>query len=314
MENFSNDTGEKKTPEDISLGSLFTKSREERHIEFDEIVKATRIRRLNLEAIENEEWSKLPSPVFVKGLLKSYAEFLGLDKETVLQLYNKTTSFQQSTPEAPKKSRLPSGGRHYLVIIISLLVAALIVALMYLSKSNISIIEKAVQYFGTQSPVENKEDISAREDIEKKEGITKENSVKKDTIEQDDMEREPLLLKDEGVRDEMQETAGKSQTDGDTIMLKEPISPIERKEEKPLLPKLILTADVISLTWVSISIDDQPPKKYLLQPGQTPRWTANKDFNVLVGNAGGIDFFLDGKEVGEIGNEGQVVRIRFPEE
>lgn len=314
MENFSNDTGEKKTPEDISLGSLFTKSREERHIEFDEIVKATRIRRLNLEAIENEEWSKLPSPVFVKGLLKSYAEFLGLDKETVLQLYNKITSFQKSTPEAPKKSRPPSGGRHYLVIIISLLVAALIVALMYLSKSNISIIEKAVQYFGTQSPVENKEDISAREDIEKKEGITKENSVKKDTIEQDDMEREPLLLKDEGVRDEMQETAGKSQTDGDTIMLKEPISPIERKEEKPLLPKLILTADVISLTWVSISIDDQPPKKYLLQPGQTPRWTANKDFNVLVGNAGGIDFFLDGKEVGEIGNEGQVVRIRFPEE
>ncbi|MFO8163740.1 MAG: helix-turn-helix domain-containing protein [Thermodesulfobacteriota bacterium] len=314
MENFSNDTGEKKTPEDISLGSLFTKSREERHIEFDEIVKATRIRRLNLEAIENEEWSKLPSPVFVKGLLKSYAEFLGLDKETVLQLYNKITSFQKSTPEAPKKSRPPSGDRHYLVIIISLLVAALIVALMYLSKGNISIIEKAVQYFGTQSPVENKEDISAREDIEKKEGITKENSVKKDTIEQDDMEREPLLLKDEGVRDEMQETAGKSQTDGDTIMLKEPISPIERKEEKPLLPKLILTADVISLTWVSISIDDQPPKKYLLQPGQTPRWTANKDFNVLVGNAGGIDFFLDGKEVGEIGNEGQVVRIRFPEE
>lgn len=314
MENFSNDTGEKKTPEDISLGSLFRKSREERHIEFDEIVKATRIRRLNLEAIENEEWNKLPSPVFVKGLLKSYAEFLGLDKETVLQLYNKITSFQKSTPEAPKKPRPPSGGRHYLVIIISLLVAALIVALMYLSKSNISIIEKAVQYFGTQSPVENKEDISARKDIEKKEGITKENSVKKDTIEQDDMEREPLLLKDEGVRDEMQETAGKSQTDGDTIMLKEPISPIERKEEKPLLPKLILTADVISLTWVSISIDDQPPKKYLLQPGQTPRWTANKDFNVLVGNAGGIDFFLDGKEVGEIGNEGQVVRIRLPEE
>jgi cytoskeleton protein RodZ len=314
MENFSNDTGEKKTPEDISLGSLFRKSREERHIEFDEIAKATRIRRPNLEAIENEEWSKLPSPVFVKGLLKSYAEFLGLDKETVLQLYNKTTSFQQSIPEALKKSRPPSGGRHYLVIIISLLVTALIVALMYLSKSNISIIEKAVQYFGTQSPVENKEDISAREDIEKNEGITKENSVKKDTIEQDDMEREPLLLKDEGVRDEMQETAGKSQTDGDTIMLKEPSSPIERKEEKPLLPKLILTADVISLTWVSISIDDQPPKKYLLQPGQTPRWTADKDFNVLVGNAGGIDFFLDGKEVGEIGNEGQVVRIRLPEE
>jgi cytoskeleton protein RodZ len=314
MENFSNDTGEKKTPEDISLGSLFRKSREERHIEFDEIVKAIRIRRPNLEAIENEEWSKLPSPVFVKGLLKSYAEFLGLDKETVLQLYNKTTSFQKSIPEALKKSRPPSGGRHYLVIIISFLVAALIVALMYLSKSNISIIEKAVQYFGTQSPVENKEDISAREDREKKEGITKENSVKKDTIEPDDMERAPLLLKDEGVRDEMQETAEKSQTGVDSIMLKEPISPIERKKEKPLLPKLILTADVISLTWVSISIDDQPPKKYLLQPGQTPRWTANKDFNVLVGNAGGIDFFLDGKEVGEIGNKGQVVRIRLPEE
>ncbi len=68
-------------PEDTSLGSLLRRSREERHIDLDEAVSTTRIRRNYLEALENEEWSKLPSQVFVKGFLRSYAELLGLDKE-----------------------------------------------------------------------------------------------------------------------------------------------------------------------------------------------------------------------------------------
>jgi cytoskeletal protein RodZ len=95
MDKSYNNKKAKDIQEDISLGSLLRKSREERHIDLDEVVRLTRIRRHTLEALENEEWSKLPSQVFVKGFLKSYAEFLGLDKEMVLNYYQKASPFQK---------------------------------------------------------------------------------------------------------------------------------------------------------------------------------------------------------------------------
>ena len=296
MEKSTNKKKEKETPDDISLGSLLRKAREERHIELDEIVEVTRIRRHNLEALENEEWSKLPSQIFVKGFLRSYAEFLGLDKETIIHHYLRTSSFQKSKPEVSKKIR-PQSGRQYLIIIIPVLALALIVALIYLNRSNISIIEKAFQYLGTQSPVEKKGNIPER-------------AANKD---QDNKEKEILIQEDERVVDEVSETALKSKPVDDVIVLEGPTIPLEKKDEKSLSPGFILTANVNSRTWIAICIDDKPIKEYLFHPGQTPRWTADKGFNILVGNADGIEFFLNGKEVGYLGTKGQVVRVKLPE-
>jgi len=297
MEKPSHKKKEKEIPEDISLGIFLKKSREERHIKLDEVVEATRIRRHNLEAIENEEWSKLPSQVFIKGFLKSYAEFLGLDKETVIHHYLRTSPFEKTTPEALKKIRLQSG-RPYLIIIIPVLILVFIVALIYLNKRNISITDKAFHYLGTQSPGEKMEGIAEKED----------------NNQQDEREKEMLLIENEVVGDEVNKTTLKSKPVDDTIVLEEPTIPMKREEEeKPLLPRFILTANVKSRTWIAISIDDTSVKEYLFQPGQTPRWTAEKGFNILVGNAAGIEFFLNGKEVGNLGAKGQVVRITLPE-
>ena len=300
MEKSSHKKMEKETPEDISLGNLLRKSREELHIALDEVVATTRIQRHYLEAIENEEWSKLPSQIFVKGFLRSYADFLGLDKETVIHHYLRTSSFEKIEPKTLKKRRSQSE-RPYLIIILPVLALALIVALTYMSKRNISIIEKAVQYLGAQSPVEKKEDVEKRED-----------TTAQDTTDQGDREEETLLLEDEEVV-EVNKNALKSKSIDDTIPLEEPTIPIEGNEEKPLLPRFILTANVKSQTWIAIAIDDKPAKEYLFQPGETLRWTADKGFDILIGNAGGIEFFLNGKEVGELGAQGQVVKVKLPE-
>ena len=288
---------EKEMPEDISLGIFLKKSREERHIELDEVAEATRIRRHNLEAIENDEWNKLPPQVFIKGFLKSYAEFLGLDKETVIHHYLRTSSFEKTTPEALKKIRLLSG-RQYLIIVVPVLALAFIVALIYLNKRNISITDKTFQYLGTQSLGEKMEAIAEKEDNK----------------EQDKREKEILLLEDEVVVEKVDKNTLKSKPIDDTIVFEDSTIPMKREEEKkPLLPRLILTANVKSRTWIAISIDDTSVKEYLFQPGQTPRWTAEKGFNILVGNAAGIEFSLNGKEVGNLGAQGQVVRIKLPE-
>ncbi|MCD6264420.1 MAG: helix-turn-helix domain-containing protein [Deltaproteobacteria bacterium] len=296
MEKPSHKKKEKEMPEDISLGIFLKKAREERHIELDEVVEATRIRRHNLEAIENEEWSKLPSQVFIKGFLKSYAEFLGLDKETVIHHYLRSQSFEKTTTETIKKTRQPSG-RPYFSIVIPVLVLAFIVALIYLNKRNISITDKAFQYFGTQSPGEKMGGLAEKEDGK----------------EQEKREKKMLLLENEAMVEEVNKTTLKSKPVDDTGVIEESTIPMKREEKKLLSPRFILTANVKSPTWIAISIDDMPVKEYLFQPGQSPRWTAEKGFNILVGNAAGIEFFFNGKEVGNLGAQGQVIRITLPE-
>lgn len=290
---------ENEIPEDMSLGVFLKRSREERNIELDEVTEATRIRRHNLEAIENDEWSKLPPQVFIKGFLKSYAAFLGLDRETVLHHYQRTSSFEKNTPEARKKIGIQQG-RPYLIIVVPVLALVFIIALIYLNKRNISVTDRAFQYLGTQSLEKTMESMAERVD----------NEV------QDEREKEKLLLlEDDGVVEELNKTTLKPKPINDTIVLEHSTIPVKREEEekKPLLPRLILTANVKSRTWIAISIDDMPGKEYLFQPGQTPRWTAEKGFDILVGNAAGIEFSLNGKEVGNLGTQGQVVRIKLPD-
>jgi len=66
-------------------------------------------------------------------------------------------------------------------------------------------------------------------------------------------------------------------------------------------------------TWLSIGLDDQPAKEFLLQPGETHTWTANAVFRLKVGNAGGITLVLDGRDLPALGESGQVVRLDLPE-
>lgn len=69
------------------LGEYLKKEREKKGITLEEASKVTRIRKAYLLAIEDDNIG-MQSPVFIKGFLKSYAEFLGLDSADVIEKYN----------------------------------------------------------------------------------------------------------------------------------------------------------------------------------------------------------------------------------
>ena len=297
MDNPSIKKNGKEIPEDSSLGILLKRSREERHIGLDQISEVTRIQKHYLEAMENDQWDKLPSQVFTKGFLRSYSEFLGLDKEAVIQHFLKASSAETTVPKEREKIRSHSG-KPYLVIAVSLLFLIFIVAAIYLNERNISIIDKSFQYLGTQSREKKMEGIGERADNNQK------------------GEREKDLPLSEGERagDRVNETNLIPKAVDTTMAVEDLAMPAKSEEENiPLLPKLTLTANVKSKTWISISIDEKSAKEYLFQPGQTPQWTAEKGFNILIGNAAGIEFSLNGKKIDNLGAQGQVVRIRLPE-
>lgn len=71
---------------------------------------------------------------------------------------------------------------------------------------------------------------------------------------------------------------------------------------------LLLEGRTTHDVWIRIYIDNQPPRDYLLGPNEVRSWKAKERFRVSLGNAGGIIFTLNGKELGTLGKLGAVVQ------
>lgn len=79
-----------------TLGSYFRNAREARGVDLRDAAQETRISINYLKAIEDEDFSKLPGEVFVKGFLKNYARFLHLSEDEVVKLYGERSKPQQA--------------------------------------------------------------------------------------------------------------------------------------------------------------------------------------------------------------------------
>ena len=71
-----------------TFGERLKRERELREVPMEEITVATRIGPRFLEALENEDWDKLPGGVFNRGFVRSIARYLGLDEEAFLAEYD----------------------------------------------------------------------------------------------------------------------------------------------------------------------------------------------------------------------------------
>jgi cytoskeletal protein RodZ len=69
------------------IGSALREARMRERIDVSEIEAQTKIRAKYLRALENEEWSLLPGPTFVKSFLRTYAQALGLDGKALVEEY-----------------------------------------------------------------------------------------------------------------------------------------------------------------------------------------------------------------------------------
>lgn len=122
------------------IGPALRKARLLRGKSIEEASRETRIRAEYLSALERERFDSLLGQVYVRGFLRSYSSYLGLDSDKVLTVYNRRFGFPQPTlpraPEAPARSpkvhpvHLPSLRGHHLSWPVLLAVAALIVAVL----------------------------------------------------------------------------------------------------------------------------------------------------------------------------------------
>ncbi|MDO8288021.1 MAG: DUF4115 domain-containing protein [Parvibaculum sp.] len=108
-------TSELPTDGDGTAGSDLRIARERRGEDLRAIALSLRIRREQLEALEESRYDDLPGRAYAVGFVRSYAEYLGLDSAQIVDRYKAeldgrvTARDPMAFPEVSEPTRLPRG-------------------------------------------------------------------------------------------------------------------------------------------------------------------------------------------------------------
>jgi cytoskeletal protein RodZ len=307
-------------PSNKQLGALLRDRRKESGLTYDEISERIKVSTRYLEALENEDWDHLPSPTFIKGFIRSYARLLGLSEEGLIALY------QETAPPPPMPKPLQPvhhkrKGLLYLIWVLALLAGG-VVAYDWIEHSNFR--GKTTD----QGPVLLSKEASDAAQVDSGRRLEKGKSSPNDTQPPNSPIQTETVLPRQGPAPvpgpeqtaSFDKPANAPQQTEATVSPSATITP--SKAETPAsstapaaevdMPPLVLKATVKERTWVRVIMDGERKKEYTLEPESNLEWRAHKGFELMIGNAGGIDLEFNGKKVEQLGKRGQVIRLRLP--
>ena len=89
----------------FEIGSSLREARTRQGLELSDAEAATKVRGRYLQALEEERFDLLPAQTYVKGFLRSYAEYLGLDGQLYVDEFN--SRFANGEDDLPTSMRPP---------------------------------------------------------------------------------------------------------------------------------------------------------------------------------------------------------------
>lgn len=95
-----------------TLGERLCEHRQNYGLSVQAIARETKINIIYLQALENDKFDRLPSDIYTKNIIRRYAEYLNLNPETVIDIYNHEkdiffkTQKKQNKKNKNKQSRI----------------------------------------------------------------------------------------------------------------------------------------------------------------------------------------------------------------
>jgi len=113
-----------------TIGEILRTKRRERGLTLDQVSQMTKIRREYLVALEKNQYQKLPSRAYIRGFIKNYGRFLGLEVSPLLAIFRRDYQEEEKSPLAwMKKEKV---GWTPQTAVIFLIVLAIFIFLSYL--------------------------------------------------------------------------------------------------------------------------------------------------------------------------------------
>ena len=249
------------------IGSQLKKIRESKNITFEQLKDGTKLQAKILTAIEESQFDSI-NPAYLKGFLKIYCKFLGLNPNDFIP-QTKTHKIEEREPiklqhrEIPtfKKEVTQKEDNHRQRVDFNPKWAKLIFAIPLIIIIGL-ILAKPKDTIKQKTPV--------RVSVEKKQ--VKQKSQKKNTVVENKKIAKP------------QDTS------------------VEIKGS------LSLTIHAKQNSWLRIKSDGKTVFQNVLQKGSTEVWVAKDKIELAVGNAGGLELQLNGRILPSLGARGQVIK------
>ena len=120
-----------------ALGDRFRAARESRGLTLSDVSEQIRIRSVYLAAIEEEDWGAIGAPVYIRGFLRTYARFLGIEPEESVSSFNASSGAAALPAEPTREFSARQDAGLSPVIWIASAVAVLLVALVIYNYFNL---------------------------------------------------------------------------------------------------------------------------------------------------------------------------------
>ena len=230
-----------------------------------------------LEAIEDGKPEKGPTPVFFRGLVRTYCQFLELDKtEFIDKIDNKLRGLGLEEEKINIKSLKPgfsvndSFPIRNILTFVGVLIVSLLLYFAYFNEAKLD------------NTVENIRDVNLDND-EKLPGIeTKQNTPQKN---------KDQIKSKENTPKESPETKNISLIENTLKSIDSPATKIENYEP------LTLEVEASLGTWISLSIDDLDIQDYRIGKDEIKQWVAKYKFLLTIGNTKAVRVLLNGREI-----------------
>jgi cytoskeletal protein RodZ len=300
------------------MGNVLKERREELGKNIKEIAKITRVRANYLKAIEEEEFSTLPIPVYTKGYIKEYAKFLGVPVDLALAPYERyleeinapkdkrqvkkddlessvfDKQVRQEQPEivVPEKIDTPAKtvsysepgesqpSRRFSPSKLLWLIPLSVIIFTYYIVTSQKGAPPVSHKAETTMPMQKQETEQPKE-VQLSELAKPAEQPQKDQIPKEQPKTEPVKAADESTQ------------------------PQKRKH--------VLDITAIEKVQVQLIIDGSEKKEMTLNAGDKMNFTAYRSFDIKADNAASIKLKFNGKEVKNIGNAGGQVKLNLPE-
>ena len=121
----------------FEIGTSLREARVRQGLELDDAEAATKIRAKYLRALEDERFELLPAETYVKGFLRAYADYLGLDGQVYLDEFNSRYASEEDEVPAftrPRRQRaIPDRRTESTLVLAALAGIAAVAALVVLA-------------------------------------------------------------------------------------------------------------------------------------------------------------------------------------
>lgn len=273
--------------EDLRIGETLRQAREAAAYSVSYVATQTHLKEDVIIALENDQFDRLPSDVFIKGYIRSYAKLLEIDSQGLLAAYSKDRDVQTETvtPKVKKTKKLRSSGVDPIVIWSSVTVVVILSGLLmswwvYQEDADPVELASVVERFDEEHLTDVSED-QAQQFEEK-------HDVGLGSVDPKHISKEQNAIPGDVEEDSVQAIA-QQQTQVVPAIIEAPFSGGE-------IDKVRITVKYTQESWTEIF--DARKRRLLhglIKPGATRVISGQAPFNVFLGNSPGVQLEINGK-------------------